>query len=203
MHFSSNVLLRFCVSVSGWLWQLFECWEIDLASQWRANYAPSSFCFAMSWMDLCVCVLVLDFGSCHFLRPPTLSMRSSFLLNTHFLPSGWTLDGLVACFEIGVDHICIRNAWRRRCQWSDPAQVYSVTSSFSFYITLLFATVTHIISQCKALTLMKKNRITCCDQKWSCVHDSICKLSNTQCRFTSHSGPMFTHLTGSTVINSA
>ena len=42
------------VSVSGWLWQLFECWEIDLASQWRANYASSSFCFALSWMDLCV-----------------------------------------------------------------------------------------------------------------------------------------------------
>ena len=39
--------------------------------------------------------------------------------------------------------------------------------AFSFYVILilLFATVTHIVSQLKALTSMKKNRITCRDQK--------------------------------------
>ena len=49
---------------------------------------------------------------------------------------------------------------------------------------------------------MKKNRITCQAEKWPHVHHSICELSNTQCCFTSHIGPMFTCLTGCTVINS-
>ena len=36
---------------------------------------------------------------------------------------------------------------------------------FLFYVILSFATVTRIVSQRRALTSMKKNRITCHDQK--------------------------------------
>ena len=81
-----------------------------------------------------------------------------------------------------------------------PTLVQSVTSSFSFYVTLLFASVAHIVSQHKALTLMKKNRITGHGQKWPHVHHLICELFNTQCCSTSHIGPMFTRPTGCTVI---
>ena len=127
----------------------------------------------------CACVLGLDFGPFHFLCLLTLSTRSNFLLNTHFSPSIWILDRLVACFQAEVDNVCIWNAWRRWSQWINPALVHFLCL-FLLLLLLFFVCCCDVHRvYCKALTLIRKKRITCHEQKWPCVCCSICELSST------------------------
>ena len=57
---------------------------------------------------------------------------------------------------------CLEKA--KSTEQSSPSLFYHV-SSFAFYVILLFATVMWIMFQREALLLMKKNRVTCHDQK--------------------------------------
>ena len=96
-----------------------------------------------------------------------------------------------------VSKSCLEKA--KSTERPSPGSFYHM-SSFSFYVILLFATVTRIVPPRKALTSLMKNRIICRDQKWPRFHRSVSELSYTQCRFTSHIGTIFRRLTGFTVI---
>ena len=138
------------LSVGWWIWPCIGGRNSWLSVEWWTRPCIGGhFMPQLLFVSPCVdfwCVFGLDFGSFHILCPRILSTWSSFLLNAHFCPSGWTLDWLVACFEVGVDNVYV---WKLKClelektkstEWLSPGP-FCQMSSFSFYFILLFATV--------------------------------------------------------------